>query len=236
METSLYKFIYKSLIKSSAHKTLQDSLKNIDDGQADRWTKDEVNILLKNTWVRVDSMLLKTNLNDMPTIGSRHNVFLAIVTTAAYRELISKGISQNYAARLIADVGWKLYALGIKIYSLPFRLTSKNPAIRIERTIKLLMKFPFSAPGRPAYEATVWKQDNDYFTHWTWCPPQAYVRQLVEQEGDHGELEAFYQSWCLYDWPGADIMAGDGQKDHYQRRLTQSKGDKVCDMCWKASP
>lgn len=181
-------------------------------------------------------MVSKVNLQEIPTLGSRHNVFLAIITTAAYRELISTGTPKDYAARLISDVGWKLYALGIKAFSSPFRLTSKNPSKRIERTIKLLIKFPFRAPGRPAYEATVWKQNDDYYTHWTWCPPQAYVRQLIKQEGDSGELEAFYQSWCQYDWPGADIMAGDGKKGHYERRLTQSKGDKVCDMCWKATP
>ncbi len=236
METRVCKSICKPLTKASARKMLLDRLRNIEKQEERRWTRLEVKNMLDGTWRRVDKMLCTTQLEEIPTRGSRHNVFLAIVTTAAYRELTGMGVSPKYAAQLIADVGWKMYAMGIVLFSLPFRLVSKNPTVRIERTIRLLMKFPFSAPGRPAYEAKVWKQNEDYYTHWTWCPPQAYVRNLIEREGDSGELDAFYQSWCQYDWPGADIMAGDGKKGHYERRLTQSRGDSVCDMCWKAKP
>ena len=71
-----------------------------------------------------------------------------------------------------------------------------------------------------------------FFTHWTHCPPQSFVRRLVETHGDRGELEAFYLSWCLYDWPGADLLAGDAAHGHYTRPHTMSRGDDVCDMCW----
>ena len=234
METVLFKLLYKPLVRSSAHKVLQGRLRDVQKPEKGHWTRQDVNRLLAATWCRVDDMLPQANLPDLPTRGSRHNVFLAVVTTAAYRELAGTGTGQEYASLLIADTGWKLYALGVRIFSLPFRLVSSSPATRLECTIRLLMKFPFSAPGRPAYEARVWKQGDDLYTHWTWCPPQAYVRKLVEHEGDKGELDAFYQSWCQYDWPGADMIAGDGKKGHYQRRLTLSEGDRMCDMCWKA--
>jgi hypothetical protein len=60
---------------------------------------------------------------------------------------------------------------------------------------------------------------------------------VVERHGDRGELEAFYQSWCLYDWPAADILAGGraGEHGHYERPHTLSQGDSVCDMCWSAA-
>ncbi len=233
MEIAIFKLIYKPLIRSSARQILEGRQRDLDNPQNGRWTRKDINQILARTWRRVDRMAQTANLSKLPTRGSRNNVFLAAVTTAAYQELASTGASRDYAAQLVADVVWKLYGLGITIFSLPFRLTSSDPGDRVERTIKLLMKFPFSAPGRPAYEAKVWREGEETFTHWTWCPPQAFVRELIEREGDQGELDAFYQSWCLYDWPGADIMAGDGKCGHYERRLTQSKGDKVCDMCWK---
>jgi len=96
------------------------------------------------------------------------------------------------------------------------------------------MVFPFSAPGRPGYEAEVWREEGQLLTHWTWCPPQTFVRDLVDRRGDRGELDAFYRAWCLYDWPGADLIADDGEHGHYARRHTLSRGDAVCDMCWKA--
>ena len=51
-----------------------------------------------------------------------------------------------------------------------------------------------------------------------------------------GPHEAFYQSWCLYDWPAADLLAGARVHDgtHYRRPHTLSRGDAVCDMCWSA--
>jgi hypothetical protein len=99
-------------------------------------------------------------------------------------------------------------------------------------TLGALMRFPFSSPGRPGYEARVWSDGDGYHTHFTHCPPQSFVRRLVDEQGDHGELDAFYRSWCLYDWPGADLIAADGQRGHYARPHTLSRGDSVCDMCW----
>ncbi len=189
--------------------------------------------MLEQTWARLDKLLPQAELDVIPTLGNRHNLYLAVITTAAYQVLLENGYSKKRASVLIADVGWKLYELGIKLMSLPFRLTSRDPKKRIEKTIDALMTFPFNTPGRPGYEAKAVKQDDQMLTHWTWCPPQAYVRNLVEREGDGGELDAFYNSWCLYDWPGADLMADDGIRNHYQRNKTLSKGDAVCDMCWR---
>ena len=56
--------------------------------------------------------------------------------------------------------------------------------------------------------------------------------EIAAQEGDGEMLDAFYRSWCQYDWPGADVIAGDGARGHYRRTRTLSRGDPVCDMCW----
>ena len=77
-------------------------------------------------------------------------------------------------------------------------------------------------------------EGDDIVTNWTRCPPQGFVRTLVAETGDRGDLDAFHERWSLYDWPGADIIAGDGARGHCTRRQTLSRGDPVCDMCWKA--
>jgi hypothetical protein len=51
---------------------------------------------------------------------------------------------------------------------------------------------------------------------------------------DPEALAGFANSWCRYDWPGADLIAADGHRGHYVRRRTLSAGDPVCDMCWVA--
>lgn len=228
----LFRLIYKPLIRRSARHILQGRLLDPELPENGRWLRAEVNQLLKSTWERVDELLPGAELDIIPTAGNRGNVFLAVITTAAYQVLVESGQSQKRAADLVGDVGWKIYEMGIKLISLPFRLTTRDQSKRIERTIKAMMVFPFSAPGRPGYEVKVQKKENQLLTHWTWCPPQAFVRKLTEKDGDKGELDAFYRSWCLYDWPGADLMADDGQRGHYRRKRTQSRGDSVCDMCW----
>ena len=181
-------------------------------------------------------MLPAADLDALPTWGSRLNVFMAVVTTAAYRELVDRGVSRDYAASLVADVGWKIYAWMLTASALPARLLTRSAQRRLDRTLALLMWFPFSAPGRPAYEVRAWSDGERTFTHWTHCPSQAYVRSLVEAGDDRGELDAFYRSWCLYDWAGGDLLVGDGEHGHYERAKTLSRGDAVCDMCWRARP
>ena len=231
-ELFVFRLLYRPLIKRSARQILQGRLLDPEKPDKGRWLRIDVNNVLKASWARVEKLLPKAGFENIPTMGNRHNVYLAVLTTAAYQVIVESGHSKTRAAILVSDVGWKLYEFGIKMMSLPFRLTTRDPGKRINKTIKALLVFPFNAPGRPGYEVKVQELDGKMLTHWTWCPPQAFVRSATEVDGDNGELEAFYKSWCLYDWPGADIMAGDGKRGHYERKLTQSKGDSVCDMCW----
>ena len=169
-------------------KALQGRLLQPESPELGRWLHDDVEQMLEATWSRVAVLLHTANLERIPTLGNRHNVFLAVVTTAAFQALVENNQT---------------------------------------------LKFPFNAPGRPGYEVKVESQDSQILTYWSSCPPQTFVRNLIERDGDKGELEAFYRSWCLYDWPGADIIAGDDERGHYHRTSTLSKGDPVCNMCWK---
>lgn len=199
-----------------------------------RWLRRDVKAFREATWRRVDDLLPAAQLEGLPTFGNRLNVFVAVVTTAAYQELLDRGVAHGYAATLVADVGWKIYAWMLFASALPACILTRSRQRRLELTLKLLMRFPFSAPGRPGYEVETWTEGETVYTHWTHCPPQAFVRALVEAGDDRGELDAFYRSWCLYDWAGADLLVGDGARGHYERPHTMSRGDDVCDMCWRA--
>lgn len=201
-----------------------------------RWTRLEVDRYLRDLWERVEDLLPDAELERLPTVGNRHNVFLAVVTTAAYQVMLERGVERTYAMELVADVGWKVYAWMLRLAATPFRMTSRDSQVRMDRTLRALMRFPFSAPGRPGYEVEVHSGPHAFVTNWRHCPPQTFVRELVRRRGDRGELEAFANSWCLYDWPGADVLAGDGERGHYEREHTLSRGDAVCDMCWRGRP
>lgn len=171
-------------------------------------------------------------LTDLPSIGNRLMVELAIFTVAAYRVLLDSGWTAEAARSAVADAGWLLYSRMLALSSLPFRMTTRDPVKRLRRTIRTLLWFPFDAPGAPGYEVHVSEDASGISTHFTHCPPQTFVRTLISDD-DRGDLEAFRQSWCRYDWPGADLIAGDGRRGHYSRPHTLSHGDTLCDMCWR---
>jgi hypothetical protein len=228
----LWKILYTPLLRRAARQTLKGRLLDMNAPKKGRWLESDVKAYLVQVWARTDKLLPIARLDSLPTYGNRHNVFLAVVTTAAYQILLERATPSDYAKQLIGDLGWKIYGWMLSVIAVPFRLTTRDPVKRMERILRALMFFPFSAPGAPGYEVNVWTAGDNTHTHWTHCPPQTFVRRLVEMRGDRGELDAFYSSWCLYDWPGADILAHDGGHGHYTRTHTLSKGDAFCDMCW----
>ena len=205
-----------------------------DDRTYDRWLDQDLDVFLRLLDDRAARMRSLARLDEMPTTGNRLMVELAVFTAATYRALLDCGLSRKAARSALADIGWLVYAWMLRLSSLPFRLVTRDPGKRVRGTIRLLLWFPFNAPGAPGYEVEAYREGDDLITNWTRCPPQSFVRDLVSETGDQGDLLAFYESWCLYDWPGADLIASDGQRGHYVRRHTLSQGDSVCDMCWKA--
>ncbi|MBZ2168632.1 hypothetical protein [Marinobacter sp. F4216] len=226
------KMIYRPVFRRSARQILKGRLFDLTQPEKGRWLESDINDYLRQTWARSEQLMPMAELDTLPTYGNRQTVFLAVITTAAYQVMISRGVPSEYARTLVADVGWKVYNWMLTAVSIPFRVTSRDPAIRIARTLRALMVFPFSAPGPPGYTVKAWTEGGNTYTYWTHCPPQTFVRRVIERHGDHGELDAFFQSWCLYDWPGADVIASDGQHGHYSRPHTLSRDDSVCDMCW----
>lgn len=216
----------------SARKVLHGRMRDTDQPQLRTWDRDGIRLFLSATETRAVSLRPAVSLEQFPRFGNRLMVELTVLTVSAYRVMLDLGISDKEASRSVGEVGWDFYQAMLRLYSLPFRLLYRDPRRRIKATIRLLLRFPFGAAGKPGYEVTVWSDASSIHTHFTHCPPQSAVRAIVAGHGDKGDLEAFYESWCQYDWPGADLIAADGVSGHYSRPHTLSRGDAVCDMCW----
>lgn len=231
-QVGLLRIVYRPIVRRAAREALEGRAIHPRQLEKGRWLHKDVSEFLDHVWDEVGRLIPIAKLDEVPTIGNRHNVFLAIVTTAAYRCLLQTGTGRKYAMQLVADVGWKVYARMLALAVLPFRWVDDSQR-RLNSTLRSLLRFPFSAPGRPGYEVEAWEDREGFHTHWTYCPPQAFVRELIQQK-DSGELEAFYRSWCLYDWAAADLLVNDGRRGHYKRPHTLSRGGAICDMCWVA--
>lgn len=109
---------------------------------------------------------------DLPTVGNRLMVELAIFTVAAYRVMLDQRQDAADAQAAIADVGWDAYGAMMRRSSLPSRLISCNPGRRLRGTICLLLRFPFGAPGAPTRNLTmIRKDDSGAMTRW----PQRFM-------------------------------------------------------------
>jgi hypothetical protein len=203
-----------------------------------RLLRHDVDRILDRAGRELEQLSLEANLERLPTRGSRHNVLLALFTVAAYHAVVERGIERRYAAELVADVGWKLYAKMVTVPRLVARLLCRDPQRQIQLILRIFMFYPFGAPGRPGYEVKAWSEADRFCTFWTHCPPHQAVRDTIERHGDGGELEAFRMSWCSYDWALTYALLDGGfqEKGHYERPHTMSAGDDVCDMCWYARP
>lgn len=220
------------LMAHSARKTLRLRELVFDDGTSERWLKPDIKHHVKAA-SRKAREIRRIETARPPAFGSRIMVEMTVRTIAAYRALLDAGVERNCARQIVADIVWDIYSKMLGLFSWPFRLTTRDPSKRISRTIEALLWFPFPATGAPGYAVEHWDTDGNTYTHFTHCPPHSFVRALIASGNDQGDLDAFRESWCRYDWPGADILAGDGRRGHYERRQTLSHGDSVCDMCWR---
>lgn len=228
--------LLRAIVARSAYRVLATRRDARDPSGTDRWTAEAVRQLLDGTERWAERLRPAARLDELPSIGNRLMVEAAVLTTAAYRALLDQGQPRDVATGLVADIGWDVYADSLKLASLPARLATRDPGERLQRTIRLLLQFPFNAAGPNGYEVESWTEGDRIYTHWTRCPPQEMVRRVIVAHDDRGDLEAFRQSWCRYDWPGADLIAADGRSGHYRRTRTLSHGDAVCDMCWMGTP
>jgi len=230
----LWRWVLFRMLSRSAFKVLSTHEVNFADGTHVRWFKSDITRFLGETRILADDIRPVARLHMLPSVGNRMMVELAIFTVAAHRALLRNSVDKKQAKQLVADVGWDIYARMLRIWSWPFRAMSRDPGVRLRNTIRLLLIFPFSARGAPGYAVETRIEGEGLLTYFTHCPPQSFVRALIAERGDEGDLEAFNQSWCNYDWPVADTIASDGRRGHYRRDHTMSLGDNVCDMCWGA--
>lgn len=236
IEWKIARFWLRRMVRRTATRVLLNRTLISGDVEHSRWLKSEIADFVTAVEEDVAALRPMARLDELPTFGNRLMVEMTIYTIAAGRELRRAGVESDRTLELVSDLGWDIYRRMLGLYSLPFRLLTRDPSRRLRWTVRMLLRFPFNAPGAPGYEVKTWQEGSDIFTHFTSCPPQTFARRLAQDTEDDFVLALFRRSWCTYDWPGADLIAGDGTRGHYHRRHTLSHGDGMCDMCWAGRP
>ena len=146
------KFIYRPLAGHAARWTLVGRNRARQSPERGRFTRADVNDLLKTAWVQYTER--EGTLPPEPTVGSRMNVRLACFTMSFFDALLIIGIDREYAIELVADAAWRVYrlwsiiALGVA-HLTPGKTTALAFAVSPHgnRQGDVSLRFPFNAPG-----------------------------------------------------------------------------------------
>jgi hypothetical protein len=226
--------IFRIMAKSARTVLINRTLVKLD-GEQIRWLRPEIDKVIAEIQIEVQKNRAAGRLEELTTFGNRLMVEFAVYTVSGYKVLRRSGLETNSAMLTLSDIGWNIYRKMLTLSSMPSRIMSKDPTRRLTWTIKVLLWFPFNNRNGIGYRVKHWTEDGAVNTVITHCPPQSFARRIAEIDKDQEILDSFYNSWCLYDWPGADVIADDGLRGHYRRSLTLSRGDQCCDMCWHGS-
>jgi hypothetical protein len=213
-------------IKRSAYQVLVGRNRDPAKPSSGRFTRGQVDDLLKSIWDHLDSLLPEANLGRYKTLGNRQNLYMAVATRAAYHSFVEAEISPRYATELISDVAWKVYVAWLPIPRFFARLASRDPQKQMNFILRAFLRYPFSEPG---YQRKVWEEPDGLCTNWYLCLPQAYFKE----HGTPEEMLFFNRTWCTFDWAIAEEMVAGGW---YERPHTLSAGDDICDMTWHGRP
>ncbi len=214
------RFIYRPLAARAARQVLVGRNRARKSPELGRFTRADVDGLLKAAWVRYAEAARK--LPPEPTIGSRMNVRLACFTMAFFNALLESGTDRGYAIELVADAAWRVYRLWSKIalglaYLTPGKTTSLAFAVANhgDRNRGVSLSFPFNAPG---YLIETVSAARGTAFDVVRCPIADYFR-------GQGAVDLCTASWCNLDYALAELS-----QERLVRTKTLVRGDDRCDF------
>lgn len=214
-------FIYRPLASRAARQVLVGRTRARQSPERGRFTRADVDDLLKAAWVRYAEVVGK--LPPEPTIGSRMNVRLACFTMSFFDALLAIDINREYAIELVADAAWKVYRLlSVITFELAHLRTGKTTSLAFAvagrgdlHQADVSLRFPFNAPE---YLIETVPADVGTAFDVVRCPIADYFRAA-------GAIDLCSASWCNLDYALAEMT-----HEKLVRTKTLVRGDDRCDF------
>lgn len=183
-----------------------------------RFTRAEVRELLADAWARFEA-----NAAEIPrerSTGARLWLLNGALIIGAIQAAIARDIDRDYAIELVGDAAWNIYRRFMAIPDALVRLTTRDPARRLERDTHLIMDvFPF---GPKSYCKRWINSDRGGVFLVTRCPYQELHHKLLSPN----DARDFCQGTaCNPDYPLAEMWGG-----HLECSQTLVGGGKYCDF------
>lgn len=213
------KLLFRPVFKWAAYRAVVGRAKAEEDPRRGRFTRPEVKELLAEAWQIYDE--LAPDVPDEPGVGPRMNVRLACATLSFHRALVSAGVDNRAATRLIADAAWCVFKKWGAIARLLTGILARgDPRKRMPVCVNLFLRFPFS---QPAYRFDLSYPDEDTVAiDMHRCPVADYFRS-------QGAADVCAGTWCTQDFALAELWEGE-----LQLTGTLAGGADRCDFRFKS--
>ena len=186
---------------------------------APHFKSNEVRDILQGYWQRY--LQLKPEVPAMPTMGGSLMLHLSAMSTAFYKELTSRGKSEEITTQLFYDIAWKIYQKMGRFSWWLAGIGNRSSYSRLLKATKLFRAFPFNSPSY------LWKDveagNNVVGFNCVKCPVAEYFQTK-------GLSEFCVKTWCALDYPLAEQWGG-----QLERKSSIAGGAKVCNFRWKVN-
>jgi len=214
----LYRLAFRPLVRSAAMTAILGRNRVRGDMSKGRFTKGEIRALLKDAWTRFE-----THAAEIPheqDAGARLWLLNGALIIGAIQAAIDRGVARDYAIELVGDAAWIIYRRVMVVPDALVRLTTRDPAKRLERDTHLIMDvFPF---GPKSYCKRWINSDRGGVFLVTRCPYQELHHRLLPPED---AVDFCQGTACNLDYPLAEMWGG-----HLERTQTLVSGGTYCDF------
>lgn len=207
------RMVFARPVHQAAHRVLPGRNRDQQQPEQGRFTRIDVQHLLEDMWHRYD--VLASAVPIEPTLGSRMNVHLAVLSLACFQALQAHGIERSYAIELFADLAWAIYEQWGRIPDVVARYLAQTALQRLHLDVNAFLRFPFNPPGY-AIERLV--EGESVAFNVRRCPIAEYLQA-------HDAADLCVASWCNLDYALAEMWGG-----HLERSGTLAGGDDLCDF------
>jgi L-2-amino-thiazoline-4-carboxylic acid hydrolase len=215
MNPTLLKTVLKPVIKRAVQRSLSGRVRSQKRPQKGRFTRADVNNILRQTWLNYDKLAPQAPLKKELTVGNKIVLLLVCFTFDFFQSLLALDVDRQYAIELTADVTWKVVAPSVKLLGIITRIATRDPIRRIYMPYNMLMSTLFNEPG---FQYQLGVTGDGVTLDITRCPAAAYFQT-------HQALDVCVGAWCSIDFSLTEAWGG-----HLERTGTIAMGCDLCDF------
>lgn len=214
----LYRIAFRPLVHGAAMRAILGRNRVRGDMSRGRFTRAEIRGLLSDAWARFESHAAE--IPHERNAGARLWLLNGALIIGAIQSAIDRGGERDYAIELVGDAAWIIYRRVMAVPDALVRLTTRDPAERLNRDTRLIMDvFPFG-PGSYCKRWISSERGGVFLV--TRCPYQELHHRLLPPADARDYCQG---TACNLDYPLAEMWGG-----HLERTRTLADGGKFCDF------